>query len=499
VILLALLPAWLPIYARTIDVSLGGTYPNLEAAAAIAEPGDTILFHPGVYAGGQYVENLQGRADAWITITGTTPGSAVVRAGTNGWQLPDAAYLRIRQITFEQQSGNGLNLDDAGSFETPAHHLILDSCIIRDINATGNNDLLKMSGIDSFEVRNCQFSFGSPGGSMIDMVGCHHGIFERNIFQNGGSNSIQAKGGTSDIRIQRNYFYHGGSRTLNIGGSTGLAFFRPQGINYEAANIKVYSNIFQGSEAPIAFVGAVHCEVVNNTIYLPTKWAIRILQETTEASFLQCGYKSFINKIICVVVAADSPTLNIGGNTRPESFTFSNNLWFHTTNGGWGGPNLPVAETNGITGRDPLFLDVATSNLRLYPASPAIKAGADVAEPTHDYFGNPFNTPRSIGAMEGDVPSTSVAQMPLPDAALHLIPNPSSGDAVARFTLPHADDIELALCDATGRVVRLLHSGRLAAGTYGIPLAGTGLPPGNYLLRLRGTKGTETVRAVVVR
>ena len=39
---------------------------------------------------------------------------------------------------------------------------------------------------------------------------------------------IQAKGGTSDIVIRANRFESAGGRALNLGGSTGLEFFRPQ-------------------------------------------------------------------------------------------------------------------------------------------------------------------------------------------------------------------------------------------------------------------------------
>ena len=38
-------------------------------------------------------------------------------------------------------------------------------------------------------------------------------------------------------------------------------------------NISVFANIFTGAVAPIGYVGAVYCEVFNNTMYLPEKWA----------------------------------------------------------------------------------------------------------------------------------------------------------------------------------------------------------------------------------
>ena len=69
------------------------------------------------------------------------------------------------------------------------------------------------------------------GGSGVDMVGSHQGLIERSLFQGNNDlagSGIQAKGGTSDIVIRANRFESAGGRALNLGGSTGLEFFRPQ-------------------------------------------------------------------------------------------------------------------------------------------------------------------------------------------------------------------------------------------------------------------------------
>ena len=328
--------------ARTLEVGTGKQFARVQHAAAQAQPGDTILIRAGVYGGGDYISELQGSANAWITIRAATGESVIFRGGSQAMHLSDPAYLRIEGLVFEQQTANGVNIDDAGTFDTPAHHLIIENCEWRSINATGNNDELKLSGLDDFIIRNCRFANGSTGGSLVDMVGCHRGVFERNVFENGGSNCIQAKGGSSNIRIEGNRFLNGGQRAINIGGSTGLEFFRPQGINYEAKSIEVYSNIFVGSQASIAFVGAVECKVINNTIIRPTRWAARILQETTAPSFLPCGNNEFRNNII-VYGNTGTVAINVGANTAPETFSFSNNLWFNPDNASWSGPNTHLS------------------------------------------------------------------------------------------------------------------------------------------------------------
>jgi hypothetical protein len=389
--------------AQTLHVGAGQPYATLTAAAADAQPGDTILIHGGTYPGGIYVENLQGTADAWIYIRAAEGDTVIFRGGTNAWQFTDAAYVHIYGIIFREQTGNGVNFDDGGTYDSPAHHVIFETCEFRDINASGNNDLLKLSGVDSFEVRHCLFLNGAAGGSGIDMVGCHDSVIRNCFFENLGSNSIQAKGGTRNIRIEANHFRNGGARAVNLGGSTGLAFFRPIDAPYEAADLKVYSNIFMGSEAPIAFVGTTGTEVVNNTIFLPGKWVMRILQETVDPErFSPCGNNTFRNNIVYIDNAVNV-TCNIGPNTAPETFTFSNNLWYHSQNPNWPGPVLPVEDTDPIIGEDPRFESPTWdgSNFILRPESPAIGAGYPVAAPAQDFLGFDFLSPRSIGAIEG--------------------------------------------------------------------------------------------------
>lgn len=479
--------------ARTLEVRAGGTYTTLQSAAAAVRPGDTILFRGGSYAGGEYVANLQGRSDAWITIMAAPGEEVFLRGGANAWQLSDPAWVLIKGFILEGQTGNGMNIDDAGTFETPAHHIIIEGCHWNGIDATGNNDLLKMSGVDTFEVRGCVFRDGSPGGSMIDMVGCHEGSFTGNYFENAGSNCIQSKGGTRAITIQRNTFIKGGERALNIGGSTGLQYFRPQGINYEASDIHVHSNVFMGSVAPIAFVGAVGSEVVNNTIWMPEKWAIRILQETTGDAFLECGDNSFINNIVVVGTAASNPTINIGPNTRPETFTFRNNLWYDINDASWAGPNVPVSEPGRILGSNPRLFSPSSFDFTLHDDSPAIGAGAPVTDPKLDNYGRPFATPRSIGAFESVVPASVRGERAETDVLAATISR-SGGMMIVTFAA--AGDAEVSLYDLRGERMRRVEM-KLGAGGGAVSVPVADLPSGMYLCVLRSGARAE-VRKVMM-
>jgi hypothetical protein len=433
-------------FARVLHVGTLQPYHNLGSAANASIPGDTILFHTGTYSGGEYISQLQGTENNWITILAETEHGVIIQGGNNAWQLADPAFVKIEGFIFQGQTGNGVNIDDAGSFDTPAHHVAISNCIFRDMNATGNNDLLKMSGVDHFHIVDCVFMNGASGGSGIDMVGCHNGLIEQNQFEDMGTNAIQMKGGTQHITVERNFFKNCGGRTLNLGGSTGLAFFRPQDAPFEAADLNVFSNIFIGSEAPVAYVGSIRVKVVNNTIYLPGKWVVRILQETVDPSrFISCGDNYFENNII--YQGNISTETNIGPNTRPQSFIYNNNFWYNYQNTSWSGPSIPVADPGLIKNQDPGFSNAELEDFSLERGSPAIGIISGFTVPEYDYAGNSFRNTRSAGAMEGDPIAAFVKRYKQFNEAttdsgdfrrIKVFPNPNNG----KFTL-YVEGIEI--------------------------------------------------------
>ena len=479
-------------YLQVLHVGNSYPYQTLDAAIQDVTPGDTIQIHEGTYSGGLYEDNVQGTAQAWITIE-ATPGDVVIfDGGPNAWQFTDAAYLNIKGIIFQHQTGNGLNFDDGGTYGTPAHHIRFSDCIFRDMNANGNNDMLKLSGLDSFEIRQCTFLNGAADGSGIDMVGCHDGTVVECEFRDQGSNSIQMKGGTRNIIIERNFFKNGGQRTLNMGGSTDLQFFRPLDAPYEAADLKVYANVFIGSLAPVAFVGCINSEVVNNTIYLPNKWVLRILQETVDTTrFAPCGNNAFINNIVYIddQVAVEC---NIGPNTDPESFTFFNNLWFHSEDNFWTGPDLPVTDVDGIFGSDPFFRDAENEDFSLFFGSLAIAGGKEVDQPALDYILNTYNHPRSIGAYEGNLAS-AVHDFSKTIQSIPVYPNPSHGRFQIQLPKSIEGRLKIFIIDVNGKILQHIEAMTTSSGK--IEISTVGLMPGMYYMRI--TDNTAVYRSSI--
>ena len=234
-----------------------------------------------------HLSDLHGTEEQPILLGASDPTDPPVIEGNI--QISGASHLEIRDLVIDGAEHNGLNIDDAGDYKTPSRSITIRNVEVRNLPA-GNHDGIKLSGIESFRVEECRLS--KWGGSGIDMVGCHDGVVSRCTFENGGDNAVQAKGGSTRIRIVDCTFKDFGQRGVNIGGSTGREFFRPplasvpEGERFEAQAISVSRCTFLGGGAPVAFVGVDGAEVSFNTIYHPERWVARILQETRTPDFI---------------------------------------------------------------------------------------------------------------------------------------------------------------------------------------------------------------------
>lgn len=334
--------------ARAAEIRVADSA-QLRTALAQSSPGTTILLASGLYSGGVYLSGIAGTEEAPVVIQGADPNAPPVFRGDGGqaFHLADCSHIILRHIRVEGFAGNGINIDDGGSFETPSHHVTLDDVTILETGPKGNHDALKMSGVDHFRVRDSHFE--AWGGSAIDMVGCHHGVVEDCTFVGRAGfsqdNAVQLKGGTADVLVQCCLFRNAGQRCINLGGSTGLQFFRPGVQGYEARDITIAGNRFEGSVSPVAWVTADGGHVHHNTIMLPEKWVLRILQETEDPQFAACHGGVFEDNLVFY----DSRVqvfVNVGPRTAPETFAFRRNVWCDVD--GSRRPSLPVEEQDAV-------------------------------------------------------------------------------------------------------------------------------------------------------
>jgi hypothetical protein len=321
--------------------------------------GTVLVLEPGHYGGDYHVAGKKG-----FTIRARDPKKPP-RFGGGRQALHFAACVdfTLENLVVENCSINGINIDDGGKRDTPTTGIRIRGVTVESIGPRGNHDGLKLSGIDDFTVSRC--SFGGWGGSAIDMVGCHDGTIEdcRFVGREGysQSNAVQAKGGTKSVTIRRSFFKDPGHRGVNIGGGTGLDYFRPKDAKWEAENVTVTECRFTGGDAAVAFVNSKGCRVERNTIHLPKRWVLRILQETRGERFPACREGIFARNLIVTDRRLRSD-VNVGPGTEPKTFRFERNLWFRVDGGP--SPRLPVAEKESLPRIDPKLVDAGTERMR---------------------------------------------------------------------------------------------------------------------------------------
>lgn len=324
---------------------------ELRMAVGSLAKGSVIKIGPGEYPGDHSVSGIDG-----LKIEALEPAKPpVFRGGNTAWQFSRCPNLTVRNLVAVGQTMNGLNFDDGGVREKPMTGVTLEGLEVRDVGPSGNHDAIKISGLDQLVVRNCKIE--GWGGQGIDMVGCHRvtisGCELKGKEGFTATAGVQMKGGCSEITVEKCRFINAGERAINLGGSTGMPYFRPPEAKFEARAIIVRDNVIEGSQCAAAFVGLDGGEFSGNTILFPEKWIFRILQETRVEGFPPCRNVALKRNRIVFRRAQVSTDVNVGPNTALETFTFAENHWFAEDRPAASKPKLPVVETSGIYGTDP--------------------------------------------------------------------------------------------------------------------------------------------------
>jgi len=357
------------------------TSAEFRTALGRATPGTTIALAPGVYQGGISASGIAGASGAPIAIVAADPDNRpVVRGGSTGLQLTRVRHVTVRHLVFEGQRANGINVDDGGTSDTPSAHVTLSEVTLRDLDGPGITAAIKFSGVEDFVVeRSTVTNWGS--GSAITMIGAHRGLIQGTLFRHRddrGATGPQMKGGSTGIVVRANRFEHAGLRAVQIGGSAGAQFFRPQPpASYEARDCTVEHNVFIGSESAVAFVNVDGSTFRHNTVYRPRKWLVRILQEVRTPGFVP-SRRGVVSGNLIYYEGSDFPfgAVNVGDGTDAPSFRFARNWWYRADRPAESRPGLPTGETDGVYGRNPLFVDGPAGDLRLAAGSQAAAYGA---------------------------------------------------------------------------------------------------------------------------
>lgn len=78
-------------------------------------------------------------------------------------------------------------------------------------------------------------------------------------------------------------------------------------------------------------------------------------------------------------------------------------------------------------------------------------------------------------------------------------PNPARGEVTVPFEMPAAGEVRVAVYDALGREVAVLHDGEAEPGAHEATLAAGALAAGAYVVRVTSGEASDVVRLAVVR
>jgi hypothetical protein len=378
-------------------------FATVSRAMLEAVPGTRILLASGRHAPIGSIADLRGEPGAPIAIVGAE-GSIIDGGLTNeviaGIHLSNPKFVVLEGLTVERAYPHGISIDDGGDYATPGGPVILRRLNLRNIGRGKNNDCLKMSGVDDFQVLDSEFA-NCDEGEAIDMVGCHRGFISGNTFRKTPLTAVQTKGGSSDIVIHGNRFIEVTARSVNLGGHTGDAYFRPPDAIYEAARIQVLSNIFYRSgDTAIAFTGCVACLAAHNTIIDPQGHVVRLLEEHPDRAIGRGGW--FTNNLVAFKAKDVQGLISAGPNSRPAAFNFGENLWFPRDNS----TSISPEETLSLSlmppalwGIDPQFKSPAVGDYRLVASIHGVGPGsATTRSSLPDFAGVPYGLPPTVGA-----------------------------------------------------------------------------------------------------
>lgn len=340
---------------RAADIVVNNDAQFAAALAGVAT-GDRILLAPGTYAGQRFLVSATG-----ITIRSLDPANpATIQGGTFGFQLSRATNVAVESLRFANQSANALVFEDGGDYAAQ----VATDISIRDVTIESAGGVgIQLAGVYRFVIDQVEI-LGWSGLAAIDIIGGHDGVVQNSRIVQTGSGlgtGIRARGGSTNVVIRANRVDQGTGtrRGIQAGGSTGIEFFRPPlqiadgQPDFEATDIEIEGNVVTGGDGSVTSVGTDRVVIRNNYLLRPARWAIRFLNENSGGEW---GATRNTQVLDNVVVFASSPSslVNVGAGTDPASFVFARNRWYNESNPAASTPTLPVAETDGVYGVNPI-------------------------------------------------------------------------------------------------------------------------------------------------
>jgi hypothetical protein len=372
---------------------------TIQKAARTMVAGDTVNIQAGTYnekvspansgnAASPITYQSYGSGTVILDGTGKSAGSAGLFDVENksyitlkGIQIQNSDYagafvygssdhITLQNLTIHNTAISGICAVSSGwSAPCTLTNLTIDGCTIYATNSTANQEMISLTAVNGFEIKNCIVHEPKTDRVGIDIkVGCQNGsVHNCEVYNTGaGSNNIYVDAAgkdTSNISIYNNKVHSGSGAGIVVNDERGTATL---------TNINIYNNLVWGNRRGF---------VVNST----------------------GGNASYNFTFINNTLYNNNSMTEIWINTsKISNSAVRNNLVYNTL-----GAALLSGVPSGIQDHNlttnPQFNNAAGNDFHLQSTSPAIDAGSSTGAKATDFDGNtrPQGAGYDIGAYEG--------------------------------------------------------------------------------------------------
>ena len=218
-----------------------------------------ILLLPGKYSAAQvpnYMEAKHGSQKAPIWISSASGKDTVTLPALNVF---DVSYLYITDVSFSSRTGDAFHCEKCD-------HILLRGNTIRGAPADSGiiGDLVKFN--QSMHVFLEGNDISGASDNALDFVSVQYGHLLGNKIHDSQDWCAYAKGGSAYLDIAYNEFYDCGTGGFTAGQGTGLQFMTAPWLQYEAYDMRIFSNLVRDTEgAAFGVNGGVNILIAFNT------------------------------------------------------------------------------------------------------------------------------------------------------------------------------------------------------------------------------------------
>jgi hypothetical protein len=379
---------------RNCGSGSASAYLTIAGAAAVVQPGDTVLIQPGTYAGGVTVDT-SGTASAPIMFKAKSAGVVIEGSGAerDAFFITGADYIVVEGLTIQHATRAGVRIDDA-------HHVTVRNCTFANNGKWGLfTDFSDYTTVEDSEAYGSVDEHGIYISNSSDSPTIRGNRLHHNhgcgLHMNGDIN-MGDDGIIAYAVVENNIVYEnglGGGSGINMDGVTDSVVRNNLLYNNHASGISLFQEDGGSSSQ--------HNRVLNNTIIMPAdgRWALNIPDTN--------------NKLFNNIVINNHPyrgSILISTPTSAEFESDYNVVMDRFAADGEGDTILSLVEWNAlgydqhsfIADPSQLFVDAVANNYHLKTGSLAIDQGTALGDVTTDLEGmpRPVGVGYDIGAYE---------------------------------------------------------------------------------------------------